>query len=80
MKVYKHIYVGLISIVLFAAACQPKADSTRVDVNLRDPGATESLAQPVIEALPVIENDGSYKLVSGDGFKLKVNAPGAAEV
>jgi hypothetical protein len=80
MKVYNHIYVGLIAIVLFASACQPRADSTRVDVNLSDANSTAGLAQPAIEASPVLAHDGDYKLVSGDGFTLKVEAPDATEV
>jgi hypothetical protein len=80
MKVSNHIYVGLIAIVLFAAACQSRADSTSVDVNLSEANSTGKLAQPTIEASPVVAHDGEYKLVSGNGFTLKVEAPGATEV
>ncbi|HEX6125258.1 MAG TPA: L,D-transpeptidase family protein [Pyrinomonadaceae bacterium] len=80
MKVYNHRYVGLIAIVLFAAACKPRADSTRVDVNFSDANSTGKLTHPAIEASPVLAHDGGYKLVSRDGFTLRVKAPDATEV
>ena len=80
MKVYNHVYIGLISIILFTGACLPGADSTRVDVNLREAGSKEAVAQPVIEAISVTEVEGNYKLVSGDSFTLTVRSPDATEV
>ena len=81
MKLINYISFGLVAIVLFAAGCQPGSDSTRVAIDTgeaQQPNGGE--VDPVIEAVPAADGDGNYKLVSGDSFKLKVQAPNAAEV
>ena len=81
MKPVNYIPIGLMLLVIFGAACQPRSDSTRVGVNA-DSGerANRTAEQPTIEAAPISEGDGGYKLVSGDSFKLTVRAPNALEV
>src|SRR5688500_8965268 len=81
MKLINYISFALVPLVMFAAGCQPRSDTTRLDVDLGESQQSNtSLADPVIEAAPVSEGDGNYKLVCGDSFKLTVNAATAAEV
>jgi hypothetical protein len=70
----------LLSVVFFGSACQPGTDSTHLDVNVEEAGSTRSVAEPQIEALPIMENDGNYKLVSGDNVTIRIHAADAAEV
>lgn len=81
MKFLNYVYVGLIPLTLFALACQPRAEWTSVERSTtvgNSPNA--SLSQPTIEAVPVSDGEGDYKLVSGESFKLTVGAPNAVEV
>ena len=80
MKVYNHVYIALIAMILLASACQPRGDSTGVAGNTDEANSTGNIAHPAIEASPVLSNDGGYQLVSGDSFTITVHAPDATEV
>ena len=81
MKSINYISFGLLALVMIGGGCQPRSESTRLDVNAADAQRSDKeVFDPVIEAVPVSEGDGNYKLVSGDSFKLTVNAVRAAEV
>ena len=81
MKFVNYIYFGLLLLIIFAGACQPRSDTTSVNVNASGPEQDRrTRAEPTINAAPVSEGDGNYKLVSGDSLRLTVQAPDAGEV
>ena len=80
MKSINYVSFALLALVMIAGGCQSRSESTRLDVNIADERSDNSVSEPMIEAAPVSEGDGNYKLVSGDSFKLTVNAARAAEV
>ncbi|MDQ6788235.1 MAG: L,D-transpeptidase [Acidobacteriota bacterium] len=85
MKIKNYIWLALLPLVLFAAACQPP-NSTTITTNVANTNsaATNSSAeiagQPSIEAAPVEAGDEGYKIITGDNFKLTIRAADASEV
>ena len=76
----EYVYAALILMIIAAASCQSRS-STSVEVNAsRSDTANSTAAEPRIEASPVSDGDGNYKLISGDSFRLTVHAPNASEV
>lgn len=83
MKFGNYIYFGFLTSILFAAGCGSGSDTTQVDVNVNADAsqqANRNSPEPTISAAPVSDGDEGYKLVTGDSFRLTVQAPGASEV
>jgi lipoprotein-anchoring transpeptidase ErfK/SrfK len=81
MKFINYIYMALMPLVLIAGGCQAPSESTRLNVNQSEaPPSNQSVSGPKIEALPVSEGEGNYKLVSGDSLNVTVTAAAASEV
>lgn len=83
MKFGNYIFFGFLTSILFAAGCGYWSDRTQVDVNVNadvNQQANRRPAEPTISAAPVSDGDEGYKLVTGDSFRLTVQAPGASEV
>lgn len=77
----KYCIAAIVLSAIFAAGCQPAAESTKVNINAQtaETGSRPDL-NPTISAAPVTDGDGGYKLISGEDFKLTVRATGASAV
>ncbi len=81
MKLKNYIWLGLLPLALFVAACEPPSNSTQTTNSTANTNSAAAISgQPTIEAAPITKGDENYQIIAGDDFKLTVRAADASEV